>query len=218
MDTSKRTWVATVVVATVVCGPAMPVEAKHTPISCGIHYHGPDDPPRIQSLDELPVGLQTFVTQHVTDRVGAELAASTIFDRGQLLKPERPLRPGEPTQTLDYNLIYRYRLSSAEDVSACLIVSADGWIIQELSLPAWGHAAPPPKVVTREQATSVAREHGMSEDLRDVEVRYFADTDALEWLFSKTTYQHGPTLSGKTLHVPVQESAGCHWSQWSAIR
>ena len=50
------------------------------------------------------------------------------------------------------------------------------------------------------------------------ELEYFPDTDTLEWLFSTRTSDDGLQFEGKTLHVPLQNPSGTHWSTYIGIR
>jgi hypothetical protein len=209
-----------VLAATVALAPASPAEAEHGFVFCGISFRGPDRQRDLQGVTDLPVAIQQIVAQHIADRLGSQYAASLVFDRGQLKNLDSPTTPdpaSDPLARRLYNLIYQFRLSPDQSVTACILLEPNGNLVQPLSLPAWAHGAAPPRVVTAVEAKSIARKQDVP-DSAEVELRYFPDTDTLEWLFSTTTGERGPSLWGKTLHIPVQNPAGIHWSKWDAIR
>jgi len=216
-----RSWLRALLAASVVTGEVFAAGPEHTPVICGMSFRGPDRQVDIGGPGDLPPDLQQLIERHINERVGSRYAADLTFDRGQMknldslgLSPP----PEEPLARALYNLLYRFRLSPTQEIVACVLVEPDGEFAQELSLPAWAHGAAPPRLVTRTDAEVVAREHGMSGHFKHVEVGYFPDTDTLEWLFSETTHEDGVRLRGRTLHIPVQDPEGVHWSKWEAIR
>ena len=194
-------------------------DSGHVPVVCGISFRGPDRQIDLQGFGDLPIGLQQLVNRHIGDRVGSKYASALTFHFGQMMNLDAP----SSDQVKDrlarrlYNLIYQFQLSPEQTVNACILLEPNGDFVQALSLPAWAHGAAPPRILTMAEAKSIASTQEMS-DSEEIDLRYFADTDTLEWLFSKSTGELGSRVWGKILHIPVENPAGIHWSKWEAIR
>jgi hypothetical protein len=216
----KEEWVLLVIAATLIPVPVNASESTHVPVVCGISFRGPNRQQDLQGLSDLPVSLQELVNRHIGDRVGCEYSSAIAFEQGQLKNLDAPSSSEQVRDKLArrlYNLIYQFRLSPGQNVSACILLEPNGNLVQPLSLPAWAHGAAQPRVVTLAEARAVASKQGIPEST-EVKLRYFPDTDTLEWLFSITTDERSGIVLGKTLHVPVENSAFIHWSEWNAIR
>jgi len=216
----KTGWVFLVLAATMAPAAVIAADSGHTAVVCGISFRGPDRQLDLHGLQELPAHLRDVVERHIGERVGSKNASALIFDRGQLKNLDSPAsgdKPKEPLARRLYNLIYSFRLAPDQSVTACILLEPDGDLVQGLSLPAWGQGAAAPVLVTLAEAKAIASKHGMSNS-REAELRYFPDTGTLEWLFSKSTGEDGPSVWGTTLHIPAQDPAGIHWSKWEAIR
>ena len=217
---SMRALLVLALASTIPSTAVIPDDSSHIPVSCGISFRGPDRQIDLQGLADLPEPLQGILAQHISDRVGSQYASALIFDSAQLKNLDAPQSPDpmiHPLARRLYNLLYHFRLSPEQNVSACVLLEPNGNIVQGLSLPALAHGAKPPLIVTLSAAKVIANKYGMSKS-REVEIRYFPDTDTLEWLFTRVTREDGPSISGKILHIPVQDPAGIHWSNYEAIR
>jgi hypothetical protein len=218
MNAWTRQWLPAMLALTIVSGEAIAANSDHVPLVCGISFRGPDRQIELQGSGDLPANLRGVVERQIVDRLGSRYAADITFDRGQLMNLDQSSQAKDRTARPLYNLIYQFRLSPTETISACILLEPNGDVVQELSLPAWASGAAPPRLVTLADAKDVASQHGMSGSFKSVELRYFPDTDTLEWLFSKKTRERGPSLWGETLHIPVQDPGRVHWSKWEAIR
>jgi len=201
----------------------MGFDGKHQPLQCGFPYYGSYHPQEVTKLVDLPSQIQVLLKQHITARVGAKVYQDITFDRGQVvdLKQLRRIEPESKHfkwRVPAYNLLYQLRLPGREIFLACVLLDGDGGIIQELSLPAWGLVEIPGPLMSLAEATEVAKKLGVPDSSRAAELKYFPDTDTLEWLFSEKTHDDGLQFGGKTLHVPLQDPAGTHWSTWIGIR
>ena len=218
MNAWRLHWLPTVLALTIVSGEVIAGVSDHAPVFCGISFRGPDRQIELQGLGDLPAHLQAIAERQIVDRLGIRYASDITFDRGQLVNLDQSPQAKDRLARPMYNLLYDFRLSPTKTFWACILLAPDGEVVQELSLPAWARGAAPPRLVTLAGAKYVASKHGISESYKSAELRYFPDTGTLEWLFSKTTRERGPLLWGKTLHIPVQDPAGVHWSKWEAIR
>jgi len=218
--TWKQGWLLVAMAATSTPGSVNASDSTHVPVVCGISFRGPNRQYDLQGFGDLPVGLQQLVTRHINDRVGSQYASAVIFEGGQLMNLDSPSSSAQVKDKLArrlYNLIYQFRLSPVLSVRACILVEPNGDLVQPLSLPAWAQVTAPPTSATLAEARTIASGQGIPES-SEGDLRYFPDTDTLEWLFSKTTGERGASVWGKTLHVPVDDAARIHWSEWNAIR
>jgi len=216
----NQRWMCLALAATITPGSANASDSSHVPIRCGISFRGPNRQQDLQGFGDLPTGLQQLVKRHISDRVGSRYASAVIFERGQLKNLDAPSSSDQVKDRLArrlYNLIYQFRLSPDQSVSACILLEPNGDLVQPLSLPAWAHGAGPPRVVTLAEAKAIASKQRILESA-EAELQYFPDTDTIEWLFSQTTGERGASVWGKTLHVPVEDPARVHWSEWNAVR
>jgi hypothetical protein len=187
-------------------------------------YGGTYRPREIKSVDELPVPIGQLVTQHISTRVGPKFFGDVTFYRGQIVDVDRLHREYPESKRFEwrvptYNLLYQFRLPGREIFVACILLDERGGVIQEFSLPQWGRQKNPSNLISLAEATSIARKNGVKEaDTHNTELKYFPDTDTLEWIFEWKTWDNGLSFGGKRLHVPIQNANQVHWSPWEGIR
>jgi len=209
---------------TCVAAPCLAAKAGHSWQSCGFPtYGGTYHPREIKSVDELPVPIRQIVTQHISVRVGATFFDDVTFYRGQIvdvnqLHREYPESTHFKWRVPAYNLLYQFRLPGREIFLACILLDDDGGVIQELSLPQWGRQENPAALISLAQATDIARKNGVAVSDAPSELKYFPDTDTLEWIFEWKTWDDGLSFGGKRLHVPLQDPNHVHWEPWGGIR
>ena len=209
---------------TCVALPCLAAQAGHNWESCGFpSYGGTYRPREIKSLDELPIPIHQLLTQHVSARVGPTFFDDITFDRGQVVSVNElhrvyPESKHFEWQVPTYNLLFQLRLPGREIFLACISLDDKGGVIQELSLPQWGRMQKPAPLISLAEATEIARRHGVVLSAAPSELKYFPDTDTLEWIFEWKTWDNGLSFGGKRLHVPIQPPNEVHWSPWEGIR
>lgn len=208
------------------CGspPCLADEARHLWESCSFPtYGGTYHPREIKSLDELPIPIRQLVTQHISARVGPKFFDDITFWQGQIvdvdqLHREYPESKHFKWRVPTYNLLYQFRLPGRETFLTCIELDHNGGLIQELSLPQWGRQDSPAPLISLAEATEVARKNGVVVADAPSEIKYFRNTDTLEWVFEWKTWDNGLSFGGKRLHVPLQAPSQVHWEPWEGIR
>jgi hypothetical protein len=204
--------------------PCLAAQAGHNWESCGFpSYGGTYEPREIKSVDELPAPIRQLVARHISARVGLKFFDDITFYRGQVVDVTRLHREYPESKNFQwrvptYNLLYQFRLPGREIFLACILLDDTGGVIQELSLPHWGLQVNPAALISLAKASDIAREKGVVLSDAPSELKYFPDTDTLEWVFEWKTWDNGLTFGGKRLHVPIQPPTEVHWSPWSGIR
>ena len=211
---------AALVVTEFFLGPSFLRAADHQASGgCGWTQYGNYNPRKPRSLDDIPQPIRSDLLAHVKARVGAALFENISFAGGQIVDLAA-LRVVEPDSknyrwvVPAYNLFFQLRLPGGDVYCASVKLDDKGTILQEIELPAAASDSTKAQLVSREEATAVARTRAVPVAKARIEMRYFRDTDTLEWLFGFHSAEHGSWFSGRCLHVPADDPERCHWSEF----
>lgn len=157
----------------------------------GISHHAAtyfmgDNPIAIHALAELPAPLPQKVEKHLRARLGDEFYARLKFCGGRRRDPADNAAAADPRVVVyELNFSFSRPEDGIAEYVALLPLGADGSVLTEIDLPAFGKSTDAHRFVSLSHARELAARSRFSGPGIQIDLDYSPEHDCLRWRFER---------------------------------
>ena len=174
----------------------------------GSIYFGDYEPKEPRSLNDLPVAVRELLRSHLKSRLGdlyyrrLKFVGGQVIDRAELLRLEPDSKDYEwevPAYVIDFD--FRIPELGLASYPAQIELRADGSVIKEIDLPAFGSDLGKQAFFPFTKALEVALKRGFDRDGIKATLKFSERFNSLVWDFREVSGDDGLVIKSETLLV-----------------